>query len=212
MARRTKEDAQATREALLDAAEHVFQQHGVSRTSLTEIAKAAGLTRGAIYWHFKDKADLVTAMMDRVTLPLEAELTAVADNPVEGADAVALLRQRCMNALHKIVHDPQTCRVAEIATVMVEMIDDLGPVRTRCAQSMQDNVARVAIILSKAAHQRGVQLPERASVLARGLDAMIGGLVHSWLIARTFDLETVALHALDAYLRGIGLPPLPDQG
>ena len=64
MARRTKEDAQATRTALLDAAERVFQQRGVSRTSLNEIAQAAGVTRGALYWHFKDKAALFNAMME----------------------------------------------------------------------------------------------------------------------------------------------------
>jgi TetR/AcrR family acrAB operon transcriptional repressor len=114
--------------------------------------------------------------------------------------------------MRKIAHDAQTGRVAEIATMMVEMVDDLLPLRTRCAKGMQDNVARIAVVLGKAAHQRGVQLPQRASVLARGLDAMMGGLVHSWLLERSFDLETVALHSLDAYLRGIGLTPLPDQG
>ena len=64
MARRTKEDALATRDALLDAAERVFGRRGVARTSLAQIAEEAGLTRGAVYWHFKDKADLFTAMMD----------------------------------------------------------------------------------------------------------------------------------------------------
>src|SRR5574337_1789480 len=74
MARRTKEDALATRSALLDAAERVFLQQGVSRTSLADIAHAAGVTRGALYWHFKDKASLFNAMLDRVALPLTAEL------------------------------------------------------------------------------------------------------------------------------------------
>ncbi|WP_141397381.1 TetR family transcriptional regulator, partial [Polaromonas sp. AER18D-145] len=71
MVRRTKEDALATRHKLLDAAEHLFQAQGVSRTSLQDIARRAGATRGAVYWHFKDKADLFNAMMERVTLPLE---------------------------------------------------------------------------------------------------------------------------------------------
>jgi TetR/AcrR family acrAB operon transcriptional repressor len=52
MARKTKEEAQETRNAILDAAELVFQEHGVSHTSLAEIAAAAGVTRGAVYWHF----------------------------------------------------------------------------------------------------------------------------------------------------------------
>ena len=61
MARRTKAEAQATRNALIDAAERLFDSRGVSRTSLQDIAQAAGATRGAIYWHFKDKADLFNA-------------------------------------------------------------------------------------------------------------------------------------------------------
>ena len=75
--RRTKEDAQQTRETLIDAAEQVFAERGVSRTSLQEIAKAAGMTRGAIYWHFKDKAELFNAMMERTTLPMQDTLKAI---------------------------------------------------------------------------------------------------------------------------------------
>lgn len=58
LARRTKEDAFATRNSLLDAAEQVFYEQGVARASLNEIAQRAGATRGAVYWHFKDKLDL----------------------------------------------------------------------------------------------------------------------------------------------------------
>jgi TetR/AcrR family acrAB operon transcriptional repressor len=72
VARRTKEEALATRNRLLDAAELLFQAQGVSQTTLQQIAQQAGATRGAIYWHFKDKADLFNAMMERVILPLEA--------------------------------------------------------------------------------------------------------------------------------------------
>jgi TetR/AcrR family acrAB operon transcriptional repressor len=67
MARRTKEEAQATRSHILDTAELVFEQRGVSGTSLHEIAKAAGVTRGAIYWHFADKQALVAAIREDVT-------------------------------------------------------------------------------------------------------------------------------------------------
>ena len=61
MARRTKEDAEATRNKLLDAAAEVFFAKGVAGASLSEVAQAAGLTRGAIYWHLKDKVDLFDA-------------------------------------------------------------------------------------------------------------------------------------------------------
>ncbi len=74
MVRKTKQDALATRDLILDTAECVFQRRGVAATSLQEIAQAAGLTRGAIYWHFQNKADVFAAMMQRVVLPLEHTL------------------------------------------------------------------------------------------------------------------------------------------
>ena len=56
--RKTKEEAYQTRCNLLVAALSVFYERGVAQASLDEIAKAAGVTRGALYWHFKNKEDL----------------------------------------------------------------------------------------------------------------------------------------------------------
>ncbi len=64
MARKTKQEAQETRQHILDVALRLFSQQGVSSTSLGEIAKAAGVTRGAIYWHFKDKSDLFSEIWE----------------------------------------------------------------------------------------------------------------------------------------------------
>ena len=50
---KTKEEAYQTRCNVLDAALTVFYERGVAQASLDEIAKAAGVTRGALYWHFK---------------------------------------------------------------------------------------------------------------------------------------------------------------
>lgn len=61
-----REKAVATREALLDAAEKVFYEHGVARARLEDIAATAGMTRGAVYWHFKDKTDILTALLMRL--------------------------------------------------------------------------------------------------------------------------------------------------
>ena len=74
MVRKTKEDALATRDSILDAAEQLFVTQGVSGTTLQHIATAAGVTRGAIYWHFEDKAALFNAMMERAKMPLESAM------------------------------------------------------------------------------------------------------------------------------------------
>jgi diguanylate cyclase (GGDEF)-like protein len=70
MARRTKAETEQTRLDIIAAARRVFAGRGVSRTTLADIAKEAGVTRGAIYWHFRNKPDLFFAMMEQVSLPL----------------------------------------------------------------------------------------------------------------------------------------------
>ncbi|HEY0212717.1 MAG TPA: TetR family transcriptional regulator [Paenirhodobacter sp.] len=69
--RRSKADAEQTRIAILDAAERLFCTQGVAATPLERIARQAGVTRGAFYWHFKDKPDLLQALRDRYHLPQE---------------------------------------------------------------------------------------------------------------------------------------------
>ena len=127
MVRRSKEEALATRASLLDAAEQVFLKQGVAGSSLNDIARAAGTTRGAIYWHFKDKADLFNAMMDRVVLPMQGALALVQGQG--GDDPLVGLRQALQAAFRQTVRDPQTRRVFEVATHKVEYVDSLCAVR-----------------------------------------------------------------------------------
>jgi AcrR family transcriptional regulator len=66
-ATRTRELAkQGTREALLDAAMAEFAEKGLDAPSLDAICARAGFTRGAFYVHFRDREDLVAAVMERV--------------------------------------------------------------------------------------------------------------------------------------------------
>ena len=203
VARRTKQDALATREALLDAAERMFEQRGVSRTSLTDIAQAAGVTRGAVYWHFKDKADLFNAMMERVTLPLESELAGVAEAP---GDPIDVLVMQLLRSVGQIANDARTQRVLNIAVMMVEHVEDLWPVRDRHVQIDRANVERVCQVFTRSSALRHQPLPANAEQLAEGFHAMVRGLVYSWFLQRSFDLEATASIAIDAYLAGIGLP------
>ena len=69
MARKTKEEAEKTFHALLEAAAILFTKQGVATTTLNEIAKEAGLTRGAVYWHFQGKDDIIRALWETYTMP-----------------------------------------------------------------------------------------------------------------------------------------------
>ena len=204
MARRTKADAQTTRNNLLDAAEQLFQSRGVSHTSLNDIATAAGTTRGSIYWHFKDKADLFNAMMERVTLPLEQTL--VVAYVEQSAHPVAEIRSAMLEALRLIATDEQTCRVLKIATHQVEYTTDMGAVLERHLSVHGGCVARNHAALQRAFAARGQSPPMALDFAARGLQVLVEGLVHQWLLnTEAFDLQANGRAALDVYLRGLGL-------
>ena len=204
MPRRTKEDALATRESLLDAAERVFQQKGVSATSLADIAMEAGTTRGAIYWHFKDKADLFNAMMERVVLPLEDHFRDLAKAPAP----LASLRAAVAAALARTATDERTRRVLEVATHKVEYVDSLGAVRARHLQVRGDFIATIARTLQAQARAEGLGLPMPAEHAARGLHALMDGLIHNWLLEpAAFDLLRLGRRAVDSYLLGLGFKP-----
>lgn len=201
MARRTKEDADATRSALLDAAEDVFHEKGVGRASLAEIAQAAGTTRGAIYWHFKDKVDLFNAMMDRVTLPLEAACRA----EDLGSDPLARVQGAVQHLFQTVVQDAHTRRVFEIAMYRVEYVAELSRVRERHQTALQRFHARLSTDLGLAAGQQKINLSMSNTDAALGLQALFDGLLQTWILgSMPFDLQRVGAGVVPAYLRGLG--------
>ena len=70
MVRKTKENAELTRQQIIHGAREVFLKRGVSGSTMEHIAAQANVTRGAIYWHFKNKTELFHAMREQVLLPL----------------------------------------------------------------------------------------------------------------------------------------------
>jgi len=205
MVRRTKEEALQTRSQLLDAAEQLFHAQGVSRTSLQEIAVAAGTTRGAIYWHFKDKADLFNAMMERVTLPLEETIQDLGQDPL--TDPVTEIRVSVRKALMLMKNDLQMRRVFEIATHQVEYVEELKAVKERHLRVRDDCLVKIERGVSQAAVRHRITLELPAGAAAHGLHALVDGLIQNWLLdVEAFDLVDCGVRSVDVYLRGLGFP------
>lgn len=217
MARRTKEEALETRNKLLDAAEHLFQAQGVSHTSLQDIARRAGATRGAVYWHFKDKADLFNAMMERVTLPMEASFKQE-DGGLDagrspGVDALQRIRRATVDALQRIVTDAQTRRVFEVATQKVEYIEELQDVRLRHLAVRHGFLSRIEQSMEAACSQTDMKLTMPTAMAAQGLHALIDGLIQNWLLdPQAFDLLKVGPCVMNVYLCGLGFAGEQDAG
>ena len=90
--RRSKADAEQTRLNILDAAERLFCTRGIAQTTLEQIAREAGATRGAIYWHFKDKTDVLSAIYQRYKSPqlCRIETAAAGELPEDPLEVLAV--------------------------------------------------------------------------------------------------------------------------
>ena len=87
MARKTKEQAQQTRQDILMGALNVFSEKGFSRSTLSDIAKRIGMTRGAVYWHFKDKREILVELIEAMH-EKETEIIAERVPPAESLDGL----------------------------------------------------------------------------------------------------------------------------
>lgn len=201
MARRTKEDAEKTRESLLDAAEAVFLRRGVSRATLEEIAREAGLTRGAVYWHFENKAAIFSAMHDRVKLPMDVMFDALTGGP----DPLAGLKEMVLHVFHLVEKD---AHVRNVLTIL--------RLRSGDAHYAENDTADTLRRKSKDVHDkftRVFQQIERHHPLSTGLTpefaamafhSFISGVLWDYLTApESYPLRRMAAPLVDMFFRGV---------
>jgi TetR/AcrR family acrAB operon transcriptional repressor len=131
LARQTKERAELTRELVLDAATQVFFRRGVARASLEEVARSAGVTRGAVYWHFRDKLDLFAAVEERLRIPQEAQLIALTRSAPR--DPLAELERAIVKSLSQIATDENMRIQMTVVLLRVDYTEELAPALERQA-------------------------------------------------------------------------------
>ncbi|MGE6323679.1 TetR family transcriptional regulator [Pseudomonas oryzihabitans] len=127
--RRTKEDAERTRQTILDAAEAMFLANGVSRTSLEMIARECGVTRGALYWHFRDKAQLIYEMLNRIRIPLDEVTRRLSEDGKD--DCLIGLYDLCIECMEKFVQPGRERRVMTILMHRCDFTQELHEVEQR---------------------------------------------------------------------------------
>lgn len=206
MARSTKEEALETRNRILDAAEEVFYTRGLAQSSLSDVALAAEVTRGAIYWHFKNKSDLFEAMCERVRLPMETMMVTPSDQFVR--DPLGHLRHTWIYLLQDVVDNPRSRRVLDIILLKCELVDQNDTIWVRQRECHRQGLENMEGILGEAVAmgQLPADLDTKLAVLS--LHSSLVGLLSDWLFSPTsFDLKTVAEPMVDACLDGLRTAP-----
>ncbi|MDG5869002.1 multidrug efflux transporter transcriptional repressor AcrR [Klebsiella pneumoniae] len=187
MARKTKQQARETRQLILDVALRLFSQQGVSSTSLATIAKAAGVTRGAIYWHFKNKSDLfneIWELSDASISDLEIEYRAKFPN-----DPLSVIREILVYVLEATVTEERRRLMMEIIYHKCEFVGEMTVVQQAQRQLSLASYERIEQTLKECIAAK--LLPANwAAVLMR---SYLSGLMENWLFAPdSFDLHAEA--------------------
>ncbi|MBS0320609.1 MAG: TetR family transcriptional regulator [Proteobacteria bacterium] len=180
MARKTREEAAETREALLDAAEQVFRAKGVAHATLADVAHAAGLTRGAVYWHFRDKAALFEAMCDRATLPMETMFDARRP-AADVEDPLGVLRDNGVRVLLHLASDARMQAVFDVVFHKCEFTDDLAAVSERHQQEDDTCQQQVIALLERAVVVGDLPADTDTALAADAMKAFMLGIMHEWV-------------------------------
>ena len=145
MARKTKAQALETRHQILDAALAHFSEHGVAATSLADIATAAGVTRGAIYWHFKNKADLLHEIWLRCDAGLDdVELEYQTKYP---GDPRSVIRSMLIYILDATAKDPQRRALMEIIFHKCEFVGEMSTLQDMRQSLLLECYDRIELVL-----------------------------------------------------------------
>ena len=190
MARRTKEEAAATRDSILDAAEKLFVEQGVSRTTLQHIASAAGVTRGAIYWHFGSKADLYTTLVRKFA----ARGSAVAQQAIaEGGTLLEVLRRVFVRQLTLVEEDKDVRALMELALFKTAVTPELEAGRRQQIKEGKALIASMADVMRQGIKQGELRSDLDPVEIARTFIAFQNGAIQLWLAApKAFSLKASA--------------------
>lgn len=206
MVKKTREATLATRESLLAAALQVFRERGVAHTRLSDVAERAGVTRGAIYWHFRDKAELFQAVCERGTMPVEALLAEASQSVLR--DPLATVRQLALMALTQLAQHPDTQAMFDVIFHKCEFTEELAPVVAKNDADRAACLSRVQRLFGQAVACGQLPADTDTFLATHGLHAYMVGLMHEWVLnPQSYDLAARAEALLDCYLAGLTAHP-----
>ncbi|HSI38436.1 MAG TPA: TetR family transcriptional regulator [Methylotenera sp.] len=184
MVRKTKEDAELTRQQIIDAAREVFLVRGVSRSTLEHIAAQANVTRGAVYWHFKNKTEIFHALRDQVFLPLIDRMddTLAVESDV---DPLTQIENSLCETIHELNENMEMRQTYEIMMIKCEYVDEFASVLQQILNNCSNITEKMQLAYERAQSLNMLVSTHTPRALALDTHLFFGGLLHMWV--KDFD-------------------------
>lgn len=201
MVRKTKEDAELTRQGIIRAAREVFLVRGVSRTTMEHIATQAGVTRGAIYWHFNNKTELFQAMREQVFLPLIDRM----DDTllVEGSENPLVRIENFLCGTIRLLNESiETRQIYEIMMIKCEYVGEFSTVLREILLTCSGIEEKMQLAYKRAREQGLLDHSQDPAQLAIDTQLFFIGLLHMWVKDSDGNLfRNRAIELIKAHMR-----------
>jgi TetR/AcrR family acrAB operon transcriptional repressor len=199
--RRTKEEAAVTRSAVLKSALSVFSAKGYAAATLDDVASAAKVTRGAIYWHFKSKADLYNTLVEE----LSARGASVVQQAVsEGGTLIDILRQVFVSQCALIEDDKEARAVMELALFKTGLDPELQAGRKKQIEAGNALISGIADAMKMGVSQGVLRDGMDPTDMARAFIAFENGAIQQWLASpKSFSLKKSAESFAEILIKGL---------
>ena len=199
--RRTKEEAAVTRATLLRTALTLFSTKGYAATSIDDITKAAKMTRGALYYHFTNKADLYNTLVEEVS----ARGADIVQGAVtEGGMFLDILKRVFVRQLAYIEENKEARAVMELALFKTGTHPELQSGRDRQIESGKLMVASLAQTMQIGIANGELRDDIPPIEMARSFIAFQNGVIQLWLASpKSFSLKGRAATFADVLIQGL---------
>jgi TetR/AcrR family acrAB operon transcriptional repressor len=199
--RRTKAEAALTRQAILRSSLAVFSTKGYAATRLDDVARLAGVTRGAVYWHFRGKPELYQALLQTYA----ARAAQIQEEVLREGGTWATTVQRLIVRLFTTVEQDRGLQaVLELGLFKTEESSELRSIQRRQLDAAEEELRRLAEVIRQAAARGEVRPDVSPEVAARAFLGLQNGVLRQWLLhPRSFSLADLAPALAEAFLHGV---------
>lgn len=199
--RRTKEEAEATRQDVLRSALQVFSEKGYAAATLKDIADRAGVTRGAVYWHFENKADLYNTLLAEFST-MSSQIVAKAIEA--GGTLPEILKRVFVRLLQEVERDRELRAVLELELFTMLRIAELEDSRQKQLETGEQLLAGISQAMEEGIQAGYLRKDFEPITMARSFLAFQKGAIQLWLVdPKSFSLQLEAEAMAEIYLKGI---------
>ncbi len=165
---------------ILDAATNVFARLGLSKARMDDIVDESGLSKGALYWYFKSKDQIITAIINRLFDRELADVIAI----IEGSGST---RERLLQYTDHIVEDVVSMlRMAPVSFEFIALAFRSDTLRTSLRKYYRKHLEIIVPIL-----EEGIARGEIREVDPMEAAIAIGAIFEGTIVLWVYDSETV---------------------